>query len=313
MHPVPPGEEGHVPTVAAIIVTFNSEAVIAACLDSLAGGAGEGRALEVVVVDNASSDGSIAVARNHAVEPTIVAMAENAGYAAGINAGVAAVGDVDYVLVLNDDTRVGDGAIEALVDAVSDRGVGIAVPKLVDGAGRLLNSQRREPSIGRVFGEALLGGDRAGRFPWLGEVVHDEAAYRDARTVSWASGCAWLITRSCWNSVGPWDESLFLYGEDVDYALRSGDAGFGVRFTPHAEVTHLVGPSHDDARLWTMSVWNRYRVYRRRHGAFASGLFRLGLILNEGLRAVAGRRVHRAALAALIDPRRLPDEMRAGT
>ncbi len=296
--------------VLAVVVTFNSEGVLEACLDSLGSELHPEVEITVVVVDNASIDRTIEVANAHPVGPEVIALPSNRGYAAAINAAVEAIGSEGAILVLNDDTRVSPGSIRTLLESLEQVGTGITVPRLVDGDGVLLKSLRREPSIGRVFGESLLGGDRAGRFPPLGEVVQDEEAYSSDAVTPWASGCAWLISRVCWNAVGRWDESLFLYGEDADYALRTADAGLVMRFVPAATVVHLVGPSHDDPRLWTMSVWNRYRVYRRRHSAFAAVLFRLGLILNEGLRALAGRKVHRAAFAALVDPRKLPEEVR---
>lgn len=296
--------------VAAVIVTYNSSEVIQGCLESLRAEHHPGVDLEVIIADNASTDDTLEVVRSTMPEATVVAGATNAGYAAGINAGVRAAAPHDSVLVLNDDVRLGPGSIEALTRALEHENTGIAVPRLVDGEGRLLESQRRSPTVLRTWGEALLGGDRSGRIAWLGEVVVDPEAYVAERVVAWASGCAWLISAPCWAAVGPWDESYFLYAEDADYALRARDAGFLLRFVPDAGVVHLVGPSHQEPTLWTMSVWNRYRLFRRRHGRLASALFRLGLIVNEGSRALLGRQVHRAAFFALVNPRRLPEQVR---
>ena len=298
------------PRITAVVVTYNSAEVLAGCLESLSDEAHPGFEIDVVISDNASADGTVALARELAPDATIVASSTNNGYSAGINAGVAVAPPGDAILVLNDDIRLQAGAIARLYEAIGLSGVGISVPRLVDGSGDLLKSQRREPSLGRVFGEAVLGGDRSGRYVMLGEVVQSDNAYSRSGTVCWASGCAWPISRACWDAVGPWDESYFLYAEDTDYALRARDAGYAMAYVPDATAVHLVGPSHENPRLWTMSVWNRYRLYRRRHGRVSSALFRLGLTMNEGLRAAAGRSVHREAFLALIDTRRLPEEVR---
>lgn len=293
-----------------MVVTYNSEELLPDCIASLSAASTDTIDLEIIISDNASADDSIAVAKRVHPDVTIVASETNAGYAAGINAGVRAARASDAILVLNDDIRVSSDTVQKLLDAISQPGVGIAVPRLIDGSGELLKSLRREPSVGRVFGEAILGGDRAGRIPALGEVVQDEAAYEEQSVVTWASGCAWLISQACWDAVGEWDESYFLYGEDSDYALRTRDAGYEMQFIPDASAVHLVGPSHVNPRLWTMSVWNRYRQFDRRHGRVQSTMFKMGLLLNEGLRAVAGRPTHRAAAEAILDPRKLPEEVR---
>ena len=266
--------------------------------------------LEVVVSDNASSDGSVELARELYPDVTVVESDENRGYAAGINAGVRAARPSDAILVLNDDIRLLPASLGELYSALGTPATGIAVPKLIDGNGDLLKSLRREPSISRTLGEAILGGKRAGLYAPLGEVVEDQAAYGEPSSVAWASGCAWLISRSCWDEVGEWDESFFLYAEDTEYALRAREKGHIMRFVPSAVAVHLVGPSHRDPRLWTMSVWNRYRLYKRTHGPLQSGMFRFGLLLNESIRAVAGRPVHRAAAEAILNPNKLPDEVR---
>lgn len=296
--------------ITAVVVTHNSEVLLPDFFRSLEAASDDDIELDIVVSDNASSDGSIDVVRRLSPDATVVTSDENRGYAAGINAGVRVAQFSDATLILNDDIRLAKGSILRLFDALHEPGIGIAVPRLVDGSGQLLRSLRREPSVGRVFGEALLGGDRAGKLSALGEVIQSDSAYNAPSVVTWASGCAWLISRVCWDTVGEWDESFFLYAEDTEYALRSRDSGFGMKYVPDASAVHLVGPSHEDPRLWTMSVWNRYRLYRRRHGPVSSCAFRFGLLLNEGLRSLAGRGIHRTAAAAMLNRKKLPDEVR---
>jgi len=297
-------------SVTVVVVTYNSADLLWDFFGSLdAALEGIGRS-QIVIADNASADATLEVARRLRPDATIVVLDSNRGYAAGINAAVVASDPAEAVLVLNDDIRLKPGAVSALFDELDDIAVGVAVPRLVDGKGHLLRSQRRAPTIATVFGEAILGGRRAGSIPALSEVVQDPAAYDAQADVTWASGCAWLIAERCWHDVGPWDESFFLYAEDLDYALRVREAGYRIRFTPEAEAVHLVGPSKSDPRLWSMSIWNRYRSFRRRNGRAMSGLFWMGLVINEAFRSITGDSIHRAGLAALLFRSKRPTEVR---
>ena len=146
----------------------------------------------------------------------------------------------------------------------------------------------------------MLGGTRAGRYAPLGETIADPSAYARPATVDWASGAALCVSRECAEAVGAWDESYFLYSEELDFQLRARDAGFTIRFEPSAVVTHIEGASHVSAELWTILTLNRVRFYRHRHGRWNTAAYRGAVMLNEGLRAATGRTVHRAALAALL-------------
>jgi len=296
--------------VSIVVVTYNSAERLEGFFGSLPDGLKGVRRYEVIVADNASSDGTRDVVQQVCPDAKVVALASNRGYSAGINAAVQVSEPSSAILVLNDDIRLKPNSVIALLDELRDPTVGVTVPLLRDGSGHLLLSQRREPTVASVFAEAVLGGTRASRMGELGEVVGTSSAYEHAADVVWASGCAWLIERSCWNAVGEWDESFFLYAEDLDYALRVRDAGLRIRFTPKAEAIHLVGPSQRDPRLWSMSVWNRYRLFARRHGWVKSRMFWLGLVLNEAIRSIKPGSIHRAGLAALVFPSKRPPEVR---
>jgi N-acetylglucosaminyl-diphospho-decaprenol L-rhamnosyltransferase len=283
-----------------VVVTYNSARVLPGLLASLPRSLEDIGSCELVVVDNASTDDSLEVARAAAPGATLVALEENLGYAAGINAGVAAGCSADAVLILNPDVRLGPGSIRALLEALEVPGTGIVVPRMVDGDGTLYHSLRREPTVLRALGEALLGGDRAGRFPLLSEVVRQGERYETAGTFDWATGAVMGISRRCLEAVGPWDESFFLYSEETDFALRARDAGFALRYTPAAEVVHLGGDSGVSPALWSLLTRNRVKLYRRRHGPARTALFGAAVALNEALRALAGRATHASALRGLL-------------
>jgi GT2 family glycosyltransferase/glycosyltransferase involved in cell wall biosynthesis len=289
-------------SVIAVVVTHNSAAIIEACLDSIARNMSDEPGLSVIVVDNGSSDDTVSKAHGHRIRSRVLVQ-ENLGYAAGINTGIATVDDDNsHIFVLNPDVRLDEGCVKLLADGVEDHGTGIAVPRMVDGDGHLLLSLRREPTILRAFGEAVLGGTRTARLPALGEVIANPAAYDQPTIADWATGAAMLISASCRHAVGAWDERYFLYSEETDYALRARDMGFALRLVPEASATHLGGESQISARLWSLLTINRIRFQRRRKGVLQAIPYALAVTLSAGLRAAAGQLKARAVLGALARP-----------
>ncbi|MGW2585738.1 glycosyltransferase [Streptomyces virginiae] len=297
--------------VAVLVVTWNSAAVLPEFLASLPE-AMAGLDWRLVVADNDSADDTVELIRSLAPDATVVQTGRNAGYAAGVNAALAAAaaweGGFRAALVCNPDIRMRQGCAKVLVDALGtgapgDARVGISVPLLYEEDGRtLLLSLRRESRVTRALGEAVLGNRRAGRFPRWSEMVTDPAAYERATVADWATGALMALSGECLEACGPWDESFFLYSEETEYCLRARDLGFVTRLEPAATATHLGGDSQVSPRLWTLLTLNRVRLYGRRHGAAATAAFRAAVLLRETSRALLGRPASLAAAKALADP-----------
>ncbi|MFJ3725206.1 glycosyltransferase [Streptomyces sp. NPDC090045] len=297
--------------VAVLVVTWNSAAVLPEFLASLPEGMA-GTDWRLVVADNDSADATVGLVRSLAPDTTVVQTGRNAGYAAGVNAALGAAaaweGGFRAALVCNPDVRMRRGCAKVLVDALDVAApgggrVGISVPLLYEEDGRtLVQSLRRESSVPRALGEAVIGNRRAGRFPGLSELVTDPAAYERPTYADWATGALMALSADCLAACGPWDESFFLYSEETEYCLRARDRGHLTRLEPAAEAVHLGGDSRVSPRLWTLLSLNRVRLYRRRHGALATAAFRAAVLLRETSRAALGRPASRAAAAALVRP-----------
>ncbi|HMM93437.1 glycosyltransferase family 2 protein [Phycicoccus sp.] len=300
--------EGEPPQLLVVTVTWNSREHLEGFAESLARGA-EGLRWHLVVADNASSDGTpeAVEALEWPVGGTVEVLRTggNLGYAGGINAALRVLPPDLPLLVTNPDVRYTGAAVTRLFDACASGVADIAVPVQVDGEGTALPTLRRAPSVARAWGEAVLGGARAGARPRWGEMVTDPAAYRRATVADWASGSVLLVAGACRRVVEPWDERYFLYSEETDLALRAKDAGFRVRLVPDAVCTHLLGDSHRSPGLWALLSVNRVRLFRRRHGPVPTAAFRLGLVVGSVARLVATRdRTHAAALRWLVAPSR---------
>lgn len=302
--------------LVVVAVTWNSRDHLPEFVRGLVGGLSATASWTLVVADNDSADGtaelvaSLPAPANGTIR--LVRTGANRGYSGGINAALATITDDVPVLIVNPDVRFEPGAVTALLQAVR-AGVGIAVPVQVDAAGRPLPTLRREPTLARAWGEALLGGRTAGRWHRWGELVLDPEAYTSQTQADWASGSVLLVSPDCRRAVEPWDERYFLYSEETDFALRARDRGFATVLVPDARCQHLQGQSHTSPRLWQLLTVNRVRLFGIRHGPVRTLGFRAALIVGSGIRSVGrGGATHRAALRALLSPaRRWPELIRA--
>jgi N-acetylglucosaminyl-diphospho-decaprenol L-rhamnosyltransferase len=240
-----------VPEVAAVVVNHDSGDTLAGCVASLRAD----NAAEVVVVDNASSDGSADVL---GADPAVrlVRTGANLGYGAGANRGIAALanGGAEFILVSNPDVVVRPGTIAALARAlVADPTLAIAGPCIVGADGTRYPSARRFPSVTVAAGHALLGtlvpGNRFSRRYRMEDL--DPAATTKmedldpaaSTKVDWVSGACFLARRRALEELGGFDEAYFMYVEDVDLCWRAHRAGWGVAYVPGARITHLQGVS----------------------------------------------------------------------
>jgi GT2 family glycosyltransferase len=220
--------------VSVIVVSFESASVLARCLVSLQSAAPK-RGLDLWVVDNASSDDSASIAARHMTGDRVLRLAENRGFAAGVNAGlVKARGP--WIAIVNPDTIVPPGTFDTLADLLERHPrAGLVAPRVIRPDGRPEASAGRFPTPVRERNHALkldrirgLQG-RTCQFP------------TGTGPVDWASGCAWLLRAEAVRETGPLDEDFFMYFEDVDYCRRLWATGWQVLATADAELTHATG------------------------------------------------------------------------
>lgn len=283
----------------AVVVTYQSAEHIAGLLEALQAEREAGLELDVVVVDNASTDRTADVVAGFGWARLIPA-GGNFGYAAGVNAGHRVAPPGRPLLVLNPDLVPAPGALGRLLGALDDPEVGVVIPRIENGDGTLSPSLRHEPSLGRAVVDAILG-RRAAWLPrgWSG-MIWDPQAYESEQSPDWATGCALLVSGTCRAAVGEWDERFFLYSEETDYLRRVRAAGLRIRYLPDAVVRHLGGGSGTSDALHALCVVNSVRYYRQYHAWPSSAAFGVVSGLCELLRA--RRPASRLALRALLSP-----------
>ncbi len=258
--------------LSVIIVTYNSEPYIDACLRSLEATL-DPRTVEVCVVDNASTDATCRIVRRHADRVHLVANPHNLGFAAALNRGLAATRG-RHVLWLNPDATLENGGAPVLVAYLDEHPeVGIVGPKILDPDGRLQRSARAFPSYDWPLGH---------RHGWLTRLFPanpfssrylladlDPSAVRD---VDWVSGACLVHRREVAERLGGLDERFFMYCEDVDFCLRARRAGWTVRYHPALIVRHHVAGStrQQSTRMLLerhRSLWRYYRKHFPRNPA----------------------------------------------
>jgi N-acetylglucosaminyl-diphospho-decaprenol L-rhamnosyltransferase len=296
-----------VPAVTIAVVTYNSAQVLRGCIEALPG-AMEAVPWRLVVADNASQDHTLLVLADSAPDASVVNMPGNLGYSAGINAIAAVTEPSDGLLIMNPDIRLGPGSGALLARAARQPGVGIAVPRLLDPAGRLDPHLRHEPTVPRALAEAVVGGRLAGRLG-IGEVYRRPSVYGRPTRADWAGGAVLMVSAECRRAVGPWDESLFLYAEEIDFCLRAKDAGFECTLVPEAATVHLRGGGERVPELRSLMSYNKWQVYQRRRGAGRGKAFRAALVLNEAIRSI-WKSPARTSLRALASPHSQPALLR---
>lgn len=295
-----PSERGK--PLAVVVITYNSADTLDGLLDTLAEGLRGLDLTEVVIADNASADDSVDRAQAHSIGARVVHTGWNGGYSAGINAALATISKDADVLILNPDIRLSSGAATRLAGVLRQHNIGVAVPRVLHEDGRLFHSLRREPSLQTAWADALLG-TKLGSGLDRGECVCNSAQYAVPGVVDWASGAALAISAEARAEVGEWDETFFLYSEEVDYQRRIRAAGYRIAYVPQAEVIHIGGDYSRNERLYAILTANRIRDYARHHGVVSTTLFRAAVFVGEMLRSLRGSTVHRAgALAAVKRP-----------
>ena len=248
--------------LAVVIVNFNTGHWLARCLASIEASRGD-IATDVVVIDNASGDGSADAAE--AADVRLIRNPTNRYLSPAWNQGAAAT-DAPFLLFLNPDTEWFAGTLADLVAvARATPRAGIVGPMLRNPDGTVYPSGRRFPSLANAVGHAFVSPiTRDNRFTRRYEMEGWDRTTE--RAVDWVSGACMLFPRIAFDEMHGFDEGFPLYAEELDIATRLRDAGWSVVFTPAVEVIHAVGIStggnRRPHRLVVMHSASLYRYYR---------------------------------------------------
>lgn len=228
-------------TLSIVIVNWNTIGLLRDCLRSVYDNLGDLDA-EVIVVDNASQDGSADMVAEEFPRAKLIRNSENRGFAAANNQALAVAGG-RHILLLNSDTVVhGDVLARSVAYLESNPDVGVMGCRVLNGDGTMQPTCSRFPTLLNLI--LLTSG--LWKLPWppfLDRYQMRRWDRHDERDVEVVTGCYMLVRREAFEQVGYLDESFFFFGEETDWCRRFRDAGWKVRFAPVGEITHYGGGS----------------------------------------------------------------------
>jgi hypothetical protein len=232
------------PALSIILVSYNTVAYITRALASVYQETLQ-TPFEVIVVDNASTDDSLAVLRQQFPQIKLIESNQNLGFAGGVRLGVAQAKG-NYLLLLNPDTVILDQAIDKLMNFAQqypNNGIWGGVTLNNDLS---LNSQHawEKPNFNNLLCSALGLSKTFNKSAFFNSANYGAWARDSIKTVDILSGCFFLTTRQLWEQLGGLDASFFMYAEEADYCLKAKALGYQPIVTPDARIIHHGGVSH---------------------------------------------------------------------
>ena len=254
------------PDVSILIVNFNGGTTVLDCLRSVRGQT-RGVRYEVLVADNGSTDGSPDRIQQGFPDVHLIRNPDNRGFARASNQALRAARG-RLILLLNGDTLLPGNAVKEMADFLEgNSGAGIAGCMLLNEDGTYQKSSGKVRSVLNEWRErrVQVGLERGARAAWQCEVGFAGRV----RSVDWVSGAFLMIRRSVADRIGPLEERMFLYFEDIDWCTRARTAGWQVLYNPHVRVIHLGGRSTSRNRLRSRLEYRRSQLlfYRTYHGS----------------------------------------------
>lgn len=285
-------------SVSAIVVSYNVRELLLSCLESLETARSTGYLREIIVVDSDSNDSSPNAVQERFPDVTVID-APNRGYGAGANIGIVA-SHGSYVLVLNPDTVVPPDTVRRLANYLNaNPGVAVCAPRMRYPDGRLQPSRRRFPGRLTPIFESTIFQQWWPRNPWSRHYHLEDRREDEIQDVDWVVGACLMVRRAAINRVGGFDESFWMYCEEIEWCWRFRRHGWRISYLPDVEITHHEGASTGQNVPLRQLAFDRSRIelQRRLYGGPTATVVKAGIKLGytihmsvEGLKWVLGHR-----------------------
>jgi N-acetylglucosaminyl-diphospho-decaprenol L-rhamnosyltransferase len=284
--------------VSIVIVSWNVADLLAKCLDSIFASPFDKNKLEIIVVDSASTDNTVAMLREKYPQVSLLAQSENLGFTRGNNIGFAAAKG-RYLFMLNPDTEIIGDAVSQMMnylDAHAD--VGIVGPHTLNADGSYQSSRRNFPGKRLAFFESTFLQEIAPKAMlesyYLNNYPNDAVL-----DVGWMQGSALLVRREIFETLGGLDENFVMFFEELDWCKRAAGAGWRLVYLGTAQIIHHGGKSTEQSgakkHIWFQE--SKIRYYRKHHGPVFAAILWLFLLFNyswqmliEGTKVIIGHK-----------------------
>lgn len=276
-------------TVSIVIVNYNTKDLISSCLKSIKKYT-KGKEIEIIIVDNASSDGSITALKKTAkLNPniTLILNTKNRGFSHANNQGMAKARG-SYILLLNSDTLFTEDPIGPLLKIMeAQKEIGIVSCALKNPDGSLQGTGGYFPTLFRVFSWMFFIDD----LPFIGSFIRPfhpmrskynprSSYYSKPHQFDWVTGAFLLMRRSVYEKIGGFDSDFFMYTEDVDLCFRASKVGWQALYVPTVSITHYGGAS-STKEFPIISEFRGMKLFYRKHYSITHQII-LRLILKIG-------------------------------
>lgn len=273
--------------VSVVIVSWNAQNYLEECLNSLNEEVCK-YPMEIIVVDNASSDGSPDMVLDKFPHVKLIRNAENLGFAKANNIGIRESSG-NYIALVNSDVHVLSNCITLLVKHCAlNPEIGMAGPFIIGGDGKQQRSCRGFPGLWNMLCRALALDVIFPKSKWFGGYFLTFWNHDTCSQVDILSGCFWLVRKKALDDVGLLDESFFIYGEDMDWCKRFWASGWSIMFFPDAEAIHYGGASSSIApvRFFIEKQRADLQYWKKHHSRLAVKCFFVISCVHHGLRIV---------------------------
>jgi GT2 family glycosyltransferase len=251
--------------ISVIIVNWNTRQLLKDCLNSIQ--ASDGSLIqEIIVVDNASSDGSAEMVADEFPTVMLIRSNENLGFARANNIGIERATGF-WLALVNSDVVVHPECFQRLIRYLETHDeAGLVGPAIIGGDGKMQTSYRRLPTMWNTFCRSIALDTGLAHGLWRPRQDPPRTDRGEPMEVEVLNGCFWVARREAVTQVGGLDERFFFYAEDIDWCKRFGDAGWKVVFVPLATATHFGGSSSAAAPFrYSIELLRANLVYWRKH------------------------------------------------
>ncbi len=302
--------------IAVVVISWNVRDLLTRCLESIRTETDRtAHQVDTWVVDNNSADGTAEHVRKVAPWANLITNAQNRGFAAACNQGVATAAPADAILLLNPDAELSPGAIDLLAGHLIDHpNVAAVGPRLFNPDGATQPSRRRFPTPATAFLESTFLQQCFPTNPVARRYYYADRPDDVPQQVDWLAGACLMMRRTAWDETGGLDEGFFLYFEETDWFKRASELGWTAVYLPAAGAQHQGGGSsnQDPARRHICFADSKVRYYTKHFGRWLGAAVRVFLLADAALRIledaaklalghkVAMRRERIAALSAVL-------------
>ncbi len=271
--------------VSAVIVNWNTKDLTSQCIKSILQGQDRYRT-EIILVDNASTDGSAEYFEKEFPEIRLIRNSQNLGFAKANNQGIMASSG-RYICLLNSDVVILENCLEKLCDFLSDNPkVGLVGPKLLNADGTIQHSVAGLPTPWNTLCRALALDSIFPKIELFGDYLMKYREISETQPVDVIYGAMWVTTRQALGQVGLLDEQFFIFGEDLDWCKRFHDAGRNIVYLPLAQAIHHGGASSSKAptRFHIEKQHSALQYWRKHYGISGQFYFLFVSTLRDVLR-----------------------------